>query len=278
MSSQKLQRARQLLNEKRYEEARSVLLEISDDPTAAKWLSKLDEMAPTSASLFSGYEVSAQVAAKNLSNDKKEHTSQPRLTFLYLLNLVIIILFGLLLAGVLPIKVQLDEPVAVESSIANSQPALEQPITVDGSVDISEAIKIDGVVPVSIDQPIEIEGPLPVIFDTALLASAQDNPEQLWEYLTVQYSQVDLDPYDEFRSELVQSNDPAYDARLISEYLCNDPFGFESPIEECYEKFKGQAFFLNLWGNDGWELISATSTSSNIQYTIEMVFKRPRKS
>lgn len=43
MSQVKLAAARELIQEKKYAEARALLLTIRDDPTAARWLAKLDE-------------------------------------------------------------------------------------------------------------------------------------------------------------------------------------------------------------------------------------------
>lgn len=43
MSQVKLAAARELIEEKKYVEARALLLTIEDDPTAARWLAKLDE-------------------------------------------------------------------------------------------------------------------------------------------------------------------------------------------------------------------------------------------
>ncbi len=43
MSRAKLSAARELIEEKKYAEARALLMTIRDDPTAAKWLAKLDE-------------------------------------------------------------------------------------------------------------------------------------------------------------------------------------------------------------------------------------------
>src|SRR5689334_16320247 len=45
--AEKVQRARQLITEKRYDEAR-VLLQTIDHPTARDWLAKLDQMAAQS--------------------------------------------------------------------------------------------------------------------------------------------------------------------------------------------------------------------------------------
>ena len=47
MSKQKMLAARELINEKRYDEARAILQAV-DHPTADKWLAKLDQIAPES--------------------------------------------------------------------------------------------------------------------------------------------------------------------------------------------------------------------------------------
>jgi hypothetical protein len=46
MSTSKLQVARELITEKHYEAARALLKTMPDDPTAKRWLTKLDEIAP----------------------------------------------------------------------------------------------------------------------------------------------------------------------------------------------------------------------------------------
>ena len=45
MSKAKMQAARELIQEKRYQEARAILQSV-DHPTARKWLAKLDQIAP----------------------------------------------------------------------------------------------------------------------------------------------------------------------------------------------------------------------------------------
>ena len=47
MARQELELAKELINEKQYEKARMLLMKVKDDPTAQKWLEKLDELAPT---------------------------------------------------------------------------------------------------------------------------------------------------------------------------------------------------------------------------------------
>ncbi len=48
------------------------------------------------------------------------------------------------------------------------------------------------------------------------------------------------------------------------------------PESPCSDLFRGRAYYLNLWGNDGWELISVNDKSTEYMYMIEMIFKRPR--
>jgi hypothetical protein len=47
MARQELELAKDLINEKQYEKARTLLMKVKTDPTAQKWLEKLDEIAPT---------------------------------------------------------------------------------------------------------------------------------------------------------------------------------------------------------------------------------------
>lgn len=46
MSEAKLHQARSLIKQKEYQQARAILLTMPDDPTARRWLRKLDEIAP----------------------------------------------------------------------------------------------------------------------------------------------------------------------------------------------------------------------------------------
>jgi len=103
-------------------------------------------------------------------------------------------------------------------------------------------------------------------FPGQTLVEAADR--QQWEYLTVSYSQLAM-----LEEELVNSNDPAYDQALFGELICPDPFGFD---DSCKDLFRGQAYYLNLWGNDGWELVSVIDKSTEMIYSAEMIFKRPR--
>lgn len=46
MPRQELELAKELINEKQYDKARMLLNKVKSDPTAQKWLEKLDEVAP----------------------------------------------------------------------------------------------------------------------------------------------------------------------------------------------------------------------------------------
>lgn len=96
---------------------------------------------------------------------------------------------------------------------------------------------------------------------------------QQWEYLTVHYSQLTLDYEAENPIELVYSNDQLYDITLFGELICPDAFAFD---QSCDDLFRGQAYYLNLWGNDGWELININDKSDQYTYSVEMIFKRLR--
>ncbi|MBI1279350.1 MAG: hypothetical protein GC179_14575 [Anaerolineaceae bacterium] len=49
MARQELELAKELINEKQYDKARTLLMKVKADPTAQKWLEKLDELAPVKA-------------------------------------------------------------------------------------------------------------------------------------------------------------------------------------------------------------------------------------
>jgi len=46
MARQELELAKDLISEKQYDKARMLLMKVKDDPTAQKWLEKLDELSP----------------------------------------------------------------------------------------------------------------------------------------------------------------------------------------------------------------------------------------
>lgn len=160
----------------------------------------------------------------------------PSLFPLYLLNLVIIGLFALLFVGALPIKVIIDEPVTLAVSSEDEE-------------DNTAPINVEGIVGIT-------------------------NQVQGWEYLTVQYSQLDLF-LDEGLIEVVQSNDPLYDQQLFSELICKDILSEEN--KQCAENFRGMAYYLNLWGQEGWELLSVVDKSDQYTFSVEIILKRPKQ-
>lgn len=98
--------------------------------------------------------------------------------------------------------------------------------------------------------------------------------KQQWEYLTAVYSQLPGNlPTDTPFAEFVQTNDPAYDQQLFGDLIC----AAKNPRDgTCRELLRGEAYYLNLWGNDGWELVNLINVSTSEIYRVEMVFERPR--
>src|SRR5215510_14316772 len=59
---QELELARELIEEKQYEKARLLLHKVQDDPTAQKWLEKLDAIAPHAEPGHNGHGAAADTA------------------------------------------------------------------------------------------------------------------------------------------------------------------------------------------------------------------------
>lgn len=115
-------------------------------------------------------------------------------------------------------------------------------------------------------------------------SSKQEYQGQKWEYLEFQYSQSDMN-FNDTREEFAVASDPFYTLAFGEQIDCfavqfNDPNTPESQIEECYSKveenFKGSIWYLNVLGDYGWELVSATNSSSEYEFRIEYVFKRSK--
>lgn len=96
---------------------------------------------------------------------------------------------------------------------------------------------------------------------------------QAWEYLNFHYGQADADR-DGKRQEWGYTDDPLYDITLFGEPSECDEFD-----EDCAEKeFMGSFYYLNAIGAEGWELTSLIDKSTQYIYSLEMIFKRPKKS
>lgn len=124
--------------------------------------------------------------------------------------------------------------------------------------------------------------------------SAQAISIQKWEYLTLKYSQNKIFAAEgEFRGEssfathFYESVDVSHSTYLetfISDLTGECEFGpnsievvldFEGRFQECIGKnYKGQVYFMNQLGLDGWEIVTAVNTSSQYSYNLEMLFKR----
>lgn len=103
-----------------------------------------------------------------------------------------------------------------------------------------------------------------------------------WEYLTVNYEQYGvgyLFDKDYSTREMLYVDDPVYsntfDAIIIGSCDISKTLAFDAEAQACTSKnFQGQRFFLNLLGQDGWELISVNNVSTEHSYSLEWIFKR----
>jgi hypothetical protein len=92
-----------------------------------------------------------------------------------------------------------------------------------------------------------------------------------WEYLGFNYSQMDSD-LDGDRMELMFTGDSYYDELIMAGIPCDlDDRDFENCMER---EFRGSSYYLNILGQEGWELFSVTDKSSEYVYSVEMLFKR----
>lgn len=101
-----------------------------------------------------------------------------------------------------------------------------------------------------------------------------------WEYLTVNYSQSTNfaeNPSND-RYELVSADQEPYMSQFLA-ILYEGCDGIDDTFTEemnCVSgNFKGREYFLDLLGQDGWELIQIDNQSSQYTYQIDMLFKRP---
>jgi len=103
-----------------------------------------------------------------------------------------------------------------------------------------------------------------------------------WEYLTVIYAQSTnlADNPNNDLYELVTADQEPY-ASQFSAILYEGCDGLDNFIYEeinCLSgNFKGREYFLNLIGQDGWELIQIDNYISQYTYKIDILFKRPTR-
>lgn len=111
---------------------------------------------------------------------------------------------------------------------------------------------------------------------------AQQNSETVfvqWEYLSVSYQQHEVIASMSDRYEMLFVDDPTYsntfDAIIAGSCDISNNLAFDVEAQACLSKnFQGQRFFLNLLGQDGWELISVNNVSTEYSYNLEWIFKR----
>jgi len=252
MSRDKLLEARKLIEAKRFEEGAAVLRSLPNDPTAQKWLAQLElkgVVPPASAD----NELAALRASLVNPTERKESQSLFPM-FVGTLMVLIVILQGLI------VYVVVDSSVSLKDSLN-----FTEPVDVHGRVSIDDTVEVTGTVKLDSSS-------------SSSTINAVERALQEWEYLTVNYSQADSYVKEgNGRYEWVSSNDFMYDLALFGDYICN-PFSDTDSFEECDAKFQGQAFYLNLWGEDGWELVSVNDKSTSYIYSVEMIFKRPKTS
>ncbi|MCB9436831.1 MAG: hypothetical protein H6673_07520 [Anaerolineales bacterium] len=74
---ERLREAQQLILDKKYEEARQILVELGDNPTALKWLDKLNELVPAESSVPPSMEATMSLNTTVESVDLGKSTSTP---------------------------------------------------------------------------------------------------------------------------------------------------------------------------------------------------------
>lgn len=103
MSREILQQARQLIIEERYADARSLLITIKEHPTAREWLAKIDSALG---------DANNDVSSTNIPRRRSTVTRQSDLRgirLIYLLSTVIVGLLIIIILGVLPVSVSVQE-------------------------------------------------------------------------------------------------------------------------------------------------------------------------
>jgi hypothetical protein len=263
MSNQQLQTARQLISEKRYDEARA-LLRMIDDPTATKWLAKLDEIAP---------EQTTNVEAKSASGASGRGVLFVVLSLMVVIALMIAV-YGAFLRPTNTVQAASEEAIAAMIS-AEVNPVTRQLETLEGNVDTIMSTNLETRLD-ALESNIErfdsegMNGRLNTIeanlTDIAALL-AQESNQQRWEYAIMQYSQ-----FSDF-----SGNENPLEFAIIDrvEYLEAFSNGCEVLDDECnMENFQGLNYYVNILGSDGWEMVSVNNTSTN-HYSVEIFFKRP---
>lgn len=101
-----------------------------------------------------------------------------------------------------------------------------------------------------------------------------------WEYLSVSYSQfqTDMGNLSSPRYEIIAVDTEPYAtqfADMMFEGCDMGSSGFPVDTDCMVDNFQGRQYYLNLLGQDGWELIQVDNQSTEFTYQVEMLFKRP---
>jgi len=236
MSAEQLQIARQLIQQKKYSEARAILEQL-DHPTATQWLDKLDEIAPLPQNTVNS--LSDQLDNSVIETNEDYHTKEPQLSSKSALQTPLLITIAFLMFAILVISVvDLIQPSASNAVNLNLDPV------VNAINELETSIKAT-----------------PQTARTSTQTSAT-----AWEYMMVQYSQVRSFDGDDNPLEFV-----IFD---LLEYTLEFDNGCDVTDSVCRsQNFQGLSYYMNEVGDDGWELISINNTSSS-SYSVELFFKR----
>lgn len=102
---------------------------------------------------------------------------------------------------------------------------------------------------------------------TSASPMGQDYLGPIWEYLILSYTQYDTD-FDGNLVELVIPSRPEYTHLAMPSCL----------EEDCLEDiFQGLDYYLDVFGLDGWELVTLIDKSTQYSYRVELIFKRQRR-
>lgn len=260
MAEQQLQIARQLINEKRYTEARALLSGL-DHPTAKKWLAKLDEIAPE---------------AKPVTTAPAPQRSGSGVTTV-LLTLILLVTLGIASYGAFfrpvtpPPDPRVDALLTNQTELSSQVQSVGQRLDEQGNLGAQLQGVEDQVIAAQTQTAnvgASVNDVMTEIDDLqASMQSAQVPQPQGWEYALLQYSQIPS----------YQENENPFELALIDrpEYVDAFDNGCSASNIACIQRnFKGMSYYIEILGRDGWEMISINNTSSN-SYSVEIFFKRP---
>jgi hypothetical protein len=121
-----------------------------------------------------------------------------------------------------------------------------------------------------------IIGVLIILISTPKQTNAQ-NPLQ-WEYLIAHYYQGNdssLPSNDNNIYEMVTTGYGDYDDLLAEGWQGSCTLSRDSADIAClHNNFKGREFYINFFGDDGWELFQVDNLSTQYSYSLDLFFKR----